>query len=126
MSDEWNDTDSARALGWLRVAAGAVLLLAPRLGVRSWTGERTEDVTTNLAVRGMGARDIGLGLGLVFALERGGSTRGWLEAGAVADGGDAFGTLAAWGDLPKSRALFWLAAEVGATVLGLRLAQSLD
>ena len=126
MSDEWNDVDTARALGWLRIGAGLTLFLAPRLGVRVWTGERTEDVTTNMAVRGAGIRDIAIGLGLILAVEHGGPTRGWLEAGAISDAGDAVGTIAAWRDLPKGRALFWLTSELGAAALGYRLAQTLD
>ena len=126
MSDEWDDVDIARALGWLRFAAGITLFFAPRFSARAWTGERTEDFTTNMAVRGFGIRDAAIGMGIVLALENGGPARRWIEAGMVADAGDAVGTLAAWKDLSKPRALFWLASQVGATALGYRLSQALD
>ena len=44
---------------------------------------------TRLFVRMVGARDLGVGLGLQLALEREAPTRGWLEASAVIDGIDA-------------------------------------
>ena len=37
----------------------------------------------------VGARDLGVGLGLQLALDRDAPTRGWLEASAVVDGIDA-------------------------------------
>jgi hypothetical protein len=37
----------------------------------------------------VGARDLGLGLGVLLALDRGAPVRGWLEASAVVDGIDA-------------------------------------
>ncbi len=126
MNDDWTDEDSARALGWLRIAFGATLFLMPRLGVRVWTGERIGDVTTTMAVRSLGLRDVSIGWGLITALEKGAPVRGWLEAGALADAGDAVGTLAAWRDLPKARALLWLLSEAGAAFLGYRLTQTLD
>ena len=126
MNDEWDDVDLARALAWIRVAAGVTLFLAPRFGARAWTGERTKDFTTSMAVRGFGIRDAAIGMGLVLAIENGKPARRWIEAGAIADAGDALGTVAAWRDLPKPRALLWLASQVGATALGYRLSQSLD
>ncbi len=126
MSDEWDDVDLARALAWMRVAAGITLFLAPRFAAKAWTGERTEDFTTTMAVRGFGIRDAAIGIGLVLAIENGTPARRWIEAGALADAGDAIGTLAAWGDLPKLRALLWLGSQVAAAALGYRLSQSLD
>jgi hypothetical protein len=43
----------------------------------------------------VGARDLGLGLGLLVALDRGAPVRGWLEASAVVDGIDAVACLLA-------------------------------
>jgi hypothetical protein len=37
----------------------------------------------------VGARDLGLGLGVLLALDRGAPVRGWLEVSAVVDGIDA-------------------------------------
>jgi len=44
---------------------------------------------TRLFARMVGARDLGLGLGLLIALNRGAPVRGWLEASALVDGIDA-------------------------------------
>jgi hypothetical protein len=44
---------------------------------------------TRLFARMVGARDLGLGLGVLVALDRGAPVRGWLEASAVVDGIDA-------------------------------------
>jgi hypothetical protein len=43
----------------------------------------------------IGARDLGVGLGLQVALDRDAPTRGWLEASAVVDGIDAAACLLA-------------------------------
>jgi hypothetical protein len=124
--DEWTDVDAARLLGWLRIVTGAVLFFLPGFAARAWTGEQTTDATTDLAMKGMGARDIALGVGLVTALEKGAPVRGWLEGSALADAGDAVGTLVSWRDLPRGRGLLWFAAEAGAAVFGWQLAQRLD
>lgn len=126
MDDDWTDLDSARALAWARIILGAILFFAPRTAAKMWTGEDTTDVTTGLAIRGQGARDAVIGAGLLIALERGAPVRSWLEAGAVVDAADAFGTLVTWGDLPTWRAVLLLASEAGAAYLGSQLAQTLD
>ena len=50
---------------------------------------------TRLFLRMVGARDLGLGLGLLLALDRDAPSRGWLEASAVVDGIDAAACLLA-------------------------------
>lgn len=121
-----DELELASTLGFVRAAIGAVLFFAPRFSARAWTGEDPRGVTSNLAVRGMGARDLALGVGLLLAIERGSSVRGWLEAGALVDSADAAGTLAQWGSLGTPRALVLLAGEIAAALFGSRLAQSLD
>ncbi len=121
-----DELELASTLGFVRAVVGAVLFFAPRFSARVWTGEDIRGATSYLAVRGMGARDLALGVGLLLAIERGGSVRGWLEAGALADSADAAGTLMQWGSLGTPRALALMAGEVGAAVMGSRLAQSLD
>ena len=124
--DEWSDVDAARLLGWVRIITGVLLFFFPHLAARMWTGRRNEDPTTDLALKGMGARDIALGVGLVTALETGAPVRGWLEGAAISDAGDAFGTLVSWRDLPRGRGLMWFATEAGAAAAGWQLAQRLD
>ena len=78
-----------------RIAFGVVSLLAPGLVARTMTGGDESEGGTRLFVRMVGARDLGVGLGLQIALDREAPTRGWLEASAVVDGIDAAACLLA-------------------------------
>jgi hypothetical protein len=62
------------------IAFGVVSLLAPGLVARTMPGGGHSDRGVRLFVRMVGARDLGVGLGLQVALERDAPTRGWLEA----------------------------------------------
>src|SRR5919109_5322694 len=76
-----------------RIAIGVGALVAPGLVGRTMTGR--SGGATNLFVRMLGARDLGLGLGVLIALDRGAPVRGWLEASAAVDGIDAAACLLA-------------------------------
>jgi hypothetical protein len=88
---------TARALGAGRVALGTAMVAAPGTVTRRWLGPETEDDPGRaIAVRGLGARDVVLGIGLLTALRSGVNPRRaarWLEAGVVADLADAASTL---------------------------------
>jgi hypothetical protein len=86
--------DLAVTLARGRIAFGVVSLLAPGLVARTMTGGGS-DGGTRLFVRMVGARDLGVGLGLQIALDRDAPTRGWFEASAVVDGIDAAACLLA-------------------------------
>jgi hypothetical protein len=88
-------TDLALSLARGRIAIGVVSLLAPELVGRTITGGDGSVGGTRLFVRMVGARDLGLGLGLLVALDRSAPVRGWLEASAVVDGLDAAACLLA-------------------------------
>ncbi len=120
------DRDAARLLAWGRIAIGGVLFLMPKRAARLWTGGEQPDFPTNMIVRGLGARDVILGAGTAAALESDRSVSTWLQASAAADASDALGTLGSFRELGKLRAIGLLALEVGATVLGLSLAESLE
>ena len=81
--------DLAVTLARGRIAFGVVSFLAPGLVARTMTGGGGSEGGTRLFVRMVGARDLGVGLGLQLALDREAPTRGWLEASAVIDGIDA-------------------------------------
>ena len=81
------ERDLAVTLARGRIAFGVVSLLAPGFLARTMTGR--SDGGTRLFVRMVGARDLGVGLGLHVALDHDAPTRGWLEASAVVDGIDA-------------------------------------
>ena len=81
--------DLAVGLAGGRIAIGLVSLLAPEFVGRTMTGRDGSEGGTRLFARMVGARELGLGLGLLVALDRGAPVRGWLEASAVVDGNDA-------------------------------------
>ena len=123
---EFDAKELAKGLGLMRLAFGVFLFLFPRRSARGWTGERAEEGVSRLALRGMGARDIAIGTGLLIALDRGAPARGWLEAGALSDAGDAVATLFDGQALSGPRRVFWFVAEVGAALFGGWLATELD
>ena len=123
---EMEDRDLARMLGLGRVVLGATMVLAPRKSVRGYTGDEMQSFSAGMAMRGMGARDIALGMGLLVALDNDGEVPRWLEAGALADAGDFLSALANFRELPTLRRLMWLATAGTATFVGLKLAGSLD
>lgn len=110
-----------RTLAGLRTALGTALFVAPATAGGGWIGRSVDDAGTRMAVRGLGARDVALGIGTLTALERGGDVDGWLEAGAVADLADATAALLARTDRPTSVVLATVAVAGGAAGLGLWL-----
>ena len=105
-----------------RAAFGVAVLAAPRaLGqMLSGRGGTTPDAQAFL--RGMGGREVGLGLGLLAAVRGGASARPWLAAGVLSDLGDVLGITGAWGGLPADKrvpgvAFAGLAAAAGLVLL---------
>ena len=93
--------DLAVGLAGGRIAIGVMSLLAPGLLGRTMTGRDGAMGGARLFARMVGARDLGLGLGVLLALDRGAPVRGWLEASAVVDGIDAGACLLARRHLRK-------------------------
>jgi hypothetical protein len=85
-----------------RMAIGAALVLAPRLAGPMWIGGDADSRAVRVLARGLGARDLALGLGTAVALDRGAPVRGWLEGAALADGVDLVATLLAGDSIPSS------------------------
>lgn len=84
-----------------RCAIGVVALVAPSVPAGLWAGpEARRLASTRVLSRALGARDLALGLGLLFALRYDRPLRGWVEAGGLADAGDVAATLVHFGDLP--------------------------
>src|SRR3712207_5437141 len=99
MDDTWSDEELARGLAWARIVIGAMCFFAPRWTIKMWVGERADDHISKMGIRGIGARDVAIGLGIIHSLDSGGSPRKWLEASAMADAADAVGTLSSWSEL---------------------------
>jgi hypothetical protein len=112
-------TLAARALAIGRIALGLGLFLAPRRLTRTWLGDEAEGRFVPAVVRGVGARDVAIGVGTLVALRDDDLTPEadrWLEAAIVGDLGDAVGTLLT-GRLDRDRA-FIVAIAGGAAVAG--------
>jgi len=81
--------DVAVGMAGGRIAIGVLAVLAPAFVGRTITGRDGSGGGATLFARMVGARDLGLGLGLLIALDRGAPARGWLEVSALVDGIDA-------------------------------------
>jgi hypothetical protein len=84
-----------------RLGFGLGLAIAPRAVARNWLGAAVDAPGGTVAVRGLGARDAVLGIGVIEAVARGGKTRPWLMACALVDIADTAAALLAWNQLPK-------------------------
>jgi hypothetical protein len=118
--------DLAVGLAGGRVAIGVVSLVAPGFVGRTMTGRAESEGGTRLFARMVGARDLGLGLGLLIALNRGAPVRGWLEASAVVDGIDATACLFARDHIRTSVFPGALGLATAGALLSARLALQLD
>ena len=96
-----------------RVAFGVGLLAAPgRIG-SSWVGEDARRGGAQVALRGLGVRDIALAAGAALAAGRGARVRPWLAGCLACDLADIAATLAA-GDSVPARGRLGTAALAGA------------
>ena len=116
----------ARILAIARLAAGAVLLAAPGAAGRRWLGDIARDPVAKVALRGLGARDMALGLGALRALDRGEPVAGWVRLAAVGDLTDAAGGALAARRLGSLRAVGTVASAGAAAALGFALAGQVD
>jgi hypothetical protein len=111
--------DLAVSLAGGRIAIGVISLLAPGLVGRAMIGPDAASGGTRLLLRVVGARDLGLGLGVLLALDRDAPVRGWLAASAVVDSIDAGACLLARHQLrPTVFPAALGAATVGALLSG--------
>ena len=109
-----------------RIAIGLAALAAPGLATRIMFGGREGGTALSLLVRMLGARDLALGLGVVIALDRGAPVRGWLEASALADGGDFVAALMARHSERSIVSIALVAVAGGAAAANVALSRQLD
>lgn len=106
---------AAGAIAALRIGLGIAATVAPGLVSRLQFG--TGGATQTVVVRMLGARDLGLGLGVLLATRHGSAgLRGWVEAGALADGVDAAAFLRAPRGATRRRGLTVLVAGSSAAI----------
>ena len=121
-----DDKELARLLGAARACFGAIALVAPGLATRVWTGPGSDTFGARVLARGLGARDLAIGMGTLVALEDDEAVSKWLQASAIADVGDVLGLLTSFGQLPRWRRWATLATAGGAAYVGFRLSGELD
>lgn len=121
-----DEEELARLYGVTRLVVGAAAIVAPSLVAKVWLGRGAEDTVSRVALRGLGGREAGIGFGTLVALERGAPVRPWLEAGALADAADAFGTLAQRKSLPAARWLLAFGIAAGSAWFSTQLAATFE
>jgi hypothetical protein len=101
-----------------RIIFGVAALAAPATTGRSLAGEGGAAPDAKAFLRGMGGREIGVGLGLLTAIGNGEPIRPWLIAGMLADSSDIAGIAGAWPHMPSAKRCLGLAMAGGAAVAG--------
>jgi hypothetical protein len=110
----------ATGLALNRCAFGLGYLAAPARAGRGWIDRDAERPPTQVMIRGLGARDLALGLGSLRALlDEDGSPRPWFAAHALADAADLVATLAAGPTLPRRNLLFASAMAGASTAVAI-------
>ena len=105
-----------------RIAFGVGLLAAPGKIGSSWLGPPAEGAAAQVALRGLGARDIALAAGGAAAAAQGRDPRPWLAGCLACDLADLTATLAAGDRIPArgrwgTVALVGVAAAAGAALI---------
>jgi hypothetical protein len=116
----------ARWLAAARVAIGGALLVAPGLAGSRWIGEAAHQRSAKVVIRGLGARDVVLGLGTFRAIDRGAPVAPWLQAGMLSDGVDFVATTLAIRDLPWRASVPTLGIAGSAVALAARALRGFD
>jgi hypothetical protein len=116
----------ARLQAVTRAGLGAALLAAPRLTGAAWIGRTGLRPSVRVVIAGLGARDVGLGLGTSWALTQGAGVRPWIAAGALADATDAIATIRHRSHLPTVAVAGITLMAGGSAALGLWLQRELD
>ena len=105
-----------------RIAFGVASLAAPAVTGATLAGPGGALPDAKAFLRGMGAREVGLGLGLLAASHSHGPVRRWVVAILLGDVGDIAGIASAWRHMPPAKRWLGLgtagaAAAAGAGVL---------
>jgi hypothetical protein len=116
---------AASVLG-LRIAYGAALVAAPARLTRRWLGPAVDDDPAQVALRGLGAREVLLHAGGLAATVRGGHVRPWLAASVAGDLSDIAATAAGRRGLPDGAAPATLAVAGASALLSVAVGAALD
>ena len=114
---------TAYAIG--RILFGVGALAAPATAGRILAGDGGAAPDAQVFLRGMGGRDIGLGLGLLAMIRTHGPVKPWLIAAVLADGSDITGIAGAWRHMAPSKRWVGLGTAGGAAAIGTALLATL-
>lgn len=109
----------ARTVAAGRALLGGALLVAPDRVTERWVGTTAEPV--RLLARGLGARDLALGLATLAVIDDRRDARRWLAAAVVADATDAVANAAAGERIPAQGRWATVALAGGSALVGLWL-----
>jgi hypothetical protein len=100
-----------------RVLFGLAALIAPRTTGRILAGDGGAAPDAQAFLRGMGGREIGLGLGLLAMIHADGPVQPWLVTALLADCSDVTGIVGAWPHMARSKRLLGLGTAGGAALI---------
>jgi hypothetical protein len=107
---------AARLVAAGRIGFGLALIVSPGRVTARWLGGDAGRAGTQAVARGLGARDLALGVGALAVPES--QLRPWVAAGIVADTADLVATVAAGDALPLVGRVLVAAAASGGAALG--------
>lgn len=108
-----------------RIAFGVASLAAPAVTGRTLAGPGGALPDAQAFLRGMGGREIGLGLALLSATRTDAPARQWVIAGLLADAGDLVGIAGAWQHMPRANRWLGLGTASVAAAAGVGVLASL-
>jgi hypothetical protein len=101
-----------------RLAFGVASLAAPAVTGRTLAGPGGALPDAQAFLRGMGGREIGLGLGILAATRARGPARKWVAAVLLADVSDMIGIAGAWRHMPPGKRWLGLGTAGAAAAAG--------
>jgi hypothetical protein len=110
----------------LRIGYGAALVATPGRFTRRWLGPAVGGDPTQVALRGLGAREVLLHVGGLVATVRGDAVRPWLAASVAGDVSDIVSTAAGRRGLPPKATPATLAVAGASALLSVAVAAAVD
>jgi hypothetical protein len=113
-----NPALTARLVATGRIGFGVALIASPARVTTPWLGSDAGRAGTGVVTRGLGARDLGLGVGALLA--KNANLKPWVAAAILADAVDLVSTATAGKTLPLSGRLLVGSLASGGVVLGVK------
>jgi hypothetical protein len=110
----------------LRIAYGVGLIAAPQRLARRWLGPATEKGPTQVALRGVGGREVAVHAAALVAALTGAPVRPWLAASVAGDLTDIAATAIVRDELPDGSAFATVLVAGGSALITAALAAAVD